>query len=233
MDSLSTGRVAQVLEKLHREADLADGPMYQNEPADDVEGHWVTRIIESEMRDLKGTYRGLAGNFLSVSPTFGRHLYMAARACKAKCIVEFGTSMGVSAIYMAAALRDNGGGRLITTEFEPGKAESAKAHIMAAGLEDLVEVRVGDARQTLASGIGNKIDMLLIDGALSLYLPVLKMMEPHLESGALIFADNATDNATDNAGGYIKYVRDPANGYISIPLSSGEHEGNEFTIKTR
>ena len=78
---------------------------------------------------------------------------MCARTCKAKRIVEFGSSMGISAIYMAAALRDMGGGRLIGTDLEPGKIERARANVAAAGLADLVEFRLGDARETLSSGV--------------------------------------------------------------------------------
>ncbi len=79
---------------------------------------------------------------------------MCARSCKAKRIVEFGSSMGISAIYMAAALRDMGGGRLIGTDLEPSKVERARANVAAAGLGDLVEFRLGDARETLKPGVG-------------------------------------------------------------------------------
>ena len=105
-------------------------------------------------KDLTGLYHGYADNFLSVSPEFGRFLYMCVRACKAKRIVEFGSSMGISAIYMAAALRDMGGGVLIGTELEPRKAERAKANVAAAGLAHLIEFRVGDARETLKADVG-------------------------------------------------------------------------------
>ncbi|XWX00534.1 hypothetical protein V2A60_008554 [Cordyceps javanica] len=241
MDSLTTGLVPQVLERLYKEADAADAPLREEEesgkPAD---GDWASAFIAAEERDLRGTYRGLAGNFLCVSPKFGRHLYMAARAGKARTIVEFGTSMGVSTIYAAAALRDNSGGgstdgyRLISTELEPGKVERARANVAAAGLADLVEFRVGDARETLADGVGggdgaNKIDLVLLDGAWSLYLPVLRLLEPHLAAGAVVLADNAADTA----GGYIEYVRDPRNGYLSLPLDFGEKQGNEYSVRTR
>ncbi|KAJ6788867.1 hypothetical protein PWT90_10886 [Aphanocladium album] len=227
MDSLSSGTVADVLVKLHQESYVADAPL-QSEGHSEADGQWLAKFLESERNDLKGTYRGFAENFLCVSPKFGRHLYMLARASKAKCIVEFGTSMGVSAIYLAAALRDNGGGRLICTELEESKAERAKANIAAAGLSDLVDIRVGDARETLASGLGGKIDMVLLDGAWSLYRQVLTLLEPHLNPGTVVVADNATDTP----GGYIEYVRDPSNGYVSMPLLD-KSRGNELTIRTK
>ncbi|OAA36142.1 o-methyltransferase family protein [Beauveria brongniartii RCEF 3172] len=235
MDSLSSGPVADVLANLYIEAERADAPMRETEKSSaGPSGDWASAFIASEKADLRGTYASLATNFLCVSPKFGRHLYMTARASRARLIVEFGTSMGVSTIYAAAALRDNGGAagaRIISTELEPSKAERARKNVAAAGLQDLVEFRVGDARETLAGGVGggDKIDLVLLDGAWSLYLPVLRLLEPHLRPGAVILADNAADTV----GGYIEYVRDPSNGYLSLPLDFGEKQGNEYSVRTR
>ena len=183
-------------------------------------------MIARERTDYRAVYRDHAGHFLNVSPAYGRILYAFARGCKATRIVEFGTSMGISTLYLAAALRDNGGGRLIGSELEPAKVARARAHLDAAGLADLVEIREGDALETLGD-IGGEVDMLLIDGAFALYLPVLKLVEPRLRFGAMIFGENAFD--TD----YLDYVRDPANGYFSRPLAVDEGRGNEFTVRTQ
>lgn len=229
MDSLSSGTVAHVLKRLHQEAEAADAPLMQTYVGEMTNVEQAMRqVVEAETKDLTGLYRGFAGNFLAVSPQFGRFLYMCARSCKAKRIVEFGSSMGISAIYLATALRDRGGGVLIGTELEPGKAERARANLTAAGLADLVEFRIGDARETLKPGVGGDIDMVMLDGAFTLYLPVLKLLEPHLKPGAIIIGENAFAGA----GGYIEYVRDPQNGYLSLPLSFDPGRGNELTVKT-
>jgi predicted O-methyltransferase YrrM len=230
VDSLSSGPVAGVLQRLHQEAEAADAPLMQTYMSEGTSQEAVIgQFIEAETKDLTGLYHGLAGNFLNVSPEFGRFLYMCARACKARRIVEFGSSMGISAIYMAAALRDMGGGILIGTELEPSKAERAQANVAAAGLADLVEFRVGDARETLKPGVGGDIDMVMLDGAFTLYLSVLTLLEPHLKPGAIIIGENAFQPAS----GYIDYVRDPQNGYLSLPLSFDPGRGNEFTVKTK
>ncbi|WP_415023518.1 O-methyltransferase [Bradyrhizobium sp.] len=130
---------------------------------------------------------------------------------------------------MAAALRDMGGGRLVGTDLEPGKVERARANLAAAGLDDLIEFRVGDARETLKPGVGGKIDMVMLDGAFTLYLPILKLLEPHLKPGAIIIGENAFDEGP----GYLDYVRDPGNGYVSLPLSLDPGRGNELTVRTR
>ncbi|KAK4163950.1 class I SAM-dependent methyltransferase [Cladorrhinum sp. PSN259] len=245
MDSISSGPIADLLAKLHQEAEVADRPLMERYFADslsdnestgtgeDAMNDAITHFIESETKDLKGLYSQHAGNFLAVSPQFGRFLYACARAGRAQHIVEFGSSMGISTIYLAAALRDNmgggGGGLVIGTELEPTKAERARANLGAAGLAGLVEIRVGDARETLSKGIQGDIDMVLLDGAFTLYLPVLKLLEPHLRPGALIIGENCFKQA----GGYVDYVSDPRNGYISMPLPFEAGRGNLFSVKTK
>lgn len=91
-----------------------------------------------------------------------------------------------------------------------------------------MEIREGDALETLAD-IDGEIDLVLLDGAFTLYLPVLKLLEPRLKAGALIVGENAFAEA----GGYLPYVRDPANGYLSQPLPIDEGRGAEFTVVTR
>ncbi len=229
MLSLTTPRVATTLERLFHEAEIADRPLAWR-PS------WAMAIWKEPSPDtstMKGAICAPAialtrTTILAVSPRFGRFLYQCARARNARRIVEFGTSMGISTIHLAAALRDGGGGTLIGTELEPTKVARARANLQAAGLADLVEIRQGDALETLAN-IDGDIDLLLLDGAFTLYLPVLKLLEPHLKAGALVIAENAFEQA----GGYLAYVRDPANGYLSMSLPIDEGRGNELAVVTR
>ncbi len=230
MDSLSNGRVAQILEKLHQDAEAADRG-FINKVMAELEASGATMeeaaatLMNSERADYRAQYRSHAQHFLAVSPAYGRFLYAIARARNATRIVEFGTSMGVSTIYLAAALRDNGGGQLIGTELESEKVARARANLETAGLADLVEIREGDALETLKE-LPGKIDVLLIDGAWSLYLPVLRLIEPHLETGAVVLGENAFDKDFRN------YVRNPANGYLSQQLEIDQGRGNEFAVRT-
>lgn len=229
MNSLSYGSLAQVLDKLHQGAEAADLD-YTTEIMTEIEAaggaleQVIAEKLAEERADYRKIYRDRADNYLAVSPAYGRFLYAIARACKATRIVEFGTSMGISTIYLAAALRDNGGGRLIGTELEPAKVARASANLDAAGLAGLVEIREGDALETLRDVDGN-VDLLLIDGAFALYLPVLKLVEHRLRPGAVVLGENAFDP------GYLDYVRNPANGYLSQPLPVDEGRGNEFTVR--
>lgn len=231
MNSLSNGRVARFLDQLHDNAEAADRDFMaevkaQFEASGKTLEQAAARLVAEERASYRTTYRGHADHFLAVSPAYGRFLYAIARARRATRIVEFGTSMGVSTIYLAAALRDNGGGQLIGSELEPTKVARARANLEAAGLADLVEIREGDALETLKD-VDGEVDVLLIDGAWSLYLPVLKLIEPRLAPGAAILGENAF------APDYLDYVRNPANGYLSQPLAVDEGRGNEFTVRTR
>jgi predicted O-methyltransferase YrrM len=229
MDTLTSAPVADVLDKLFDEAHAADGDLEARFMQEwQRGGETVAQFMAHEAADYKGVYHGFATNFLNVSAEFGRFLYICARARQARNIVEFGTSFGVSTIYLAVALRDGGGGRLIGTELEPSKAQRARQNLSAAGLADIVDIRVGDALDTLRDGVADDVDLVLLDGAFSLYLPVLKLLEPRLRPGALVIGENAIDES----GAYLEYVRNPDNGYRSIPLPFNPGRGNELSVRT-
>ena len=229
MESLTTDPIATVLKRLFQEAEIADRPLLEDfRKSLTTQDPW-TKLLEEEAKDYRALYRKYAKNFLNVSADFGRFLYMSARARRAKQIVEFGTSFGISTIHLACALHDGGGGRLIGTELEPAKAQRARQNLADAGLGHLVEIRVGDALQTLKDGMDQEVDLLLLDGAVSLYLPVLKLLEPHLKDGALVIGENAVEQSP----GYLSYVRNPQNGYLSLALPFAAGRGNELTVVTR
>ncbi|MEU6777082.1 class I SAM-dependent methyltransferase [Streptomyces sp. NPDC046759] len=163
---------------------------------------------------------------LPVHPQVGTLLYQLVRGVRPQLVVEFGTSFGASTLYLAAAVRDNGTGRVIGSELHPGKARRAGAHLERAGLLDLVEIRTGDARKEL-SDLPGPIDLLLLDGWKELYLPVLRVLEPALADGALIVSDNLPMLPEE----FLAHVREPGNGYLSQQLPLGD--GIELTVRTR
>jgi predicted O-methyltransferase YrrM len=72
-------------------------------------------------------------------------------------VVEFGNPLVSQQFSLASAIRDNGDGKVITTEFDPEKAERAKKNLAAAGLEEWVEFRVGNALETLKSNLPTRL----------------------------------------------------------------------------
>ena len=209
-NTLTSPSLAALLDRLFTQADAS---WSQADPAlanmSDAEQARLMRS-KTDYREFYGRMKDLP---LAVSPETGTLLYMLARSTQAHSIVEFGASFGISTLHLAAALRDNGGGRLITTEFEPSKVARACEHLAEAGLADLVELRQGDALQTLATDLPDHIDLVLLDGAKALYSDVLALLESRLRPGALIVADNA-----DYCPEYLARVRSPASGYLSTPF---------------
>ncbi len=221
MTTLTTAPVAPLLDRLFTEAE-ATHPM--TDPAfASISKDERLRLMRSKA-DYRPFYAALKNYALPVSRETGRLLYMLARATHARTIVEFGTSFGLSTLHLAAAVRDNGGGLVIGSEFEPAKIARAHANLAAGGLADLVEIRAGDALETLASGLPETIDMLLLDGAKSLYRDVLGLVEGRLRKGAVIIADNA-----DHCPDYLEHIDDPANGYLSMPFT----DEVELTVRLR
>ncbi|MFH3182431.1 O-methyltransferase [Klebsiella aerogenes] len=205
---LTTAPLAALLDSLFEQANRAASSSLAMIPHSDRERMMTSK---TEYRELYGHLKDL---WLPVTRETGTLLYMLARTLRAEHIIEFGTSFGISALHLAAALEDNGGGLLITSEFEPGKVAKAREHIHAAGLTARVDVREGDALQTLAKDLPSSIDMVLLDGAKALYKDILALLEPRLRPGALIIADNA-----DYSPDYLEYVRNPQNGYLSVPFA--------------
>jgi predicted O-methyltransferase YrrM len=208
--TLNTAPVAPLLERLFDEAAAASPAASAALAA--MSAPERARLMHSKTEYLD-FYARLKDVPLPVSRETGTLLYMLARSSGAKSIVEFGTSFGISTLYLAAALRDNGAGRVVTTEFEPSKVARARAHLKAGGLDDLVEIREGDALKTLAADLPAAIDLLLLDGAKALYPEILALVESRLRPGALVVADNA-----DHSPEYLARVRAPQGGYLSTPF---------------
>jgi predicted O-methyltransferase YrrM len=131
-------------------------------------------------------YHKMADLSLQFSPEHGLIAYNIARSIGASRIVEFGTAFGYSTIFLAAAVKDNGGGVVIGSEFIEEKVKRAQANIESAGLTEYIDIRSGDALKSLADP-GGEVDMILLDGSKDLYLPILKMLFPFLRKGGVVY----------------------------------------------
>lgn len=164
--------------------------------------------------------------YIPVSPEQGHFLYLTARAIGARTIVEFGTSFGISTIYLAAAVKDNGGGVVIGTEIEPDKHARALDHLERAGLSAFADVRLGDALQTLRD-LPEPVDMMLIDGWKDLYMPVLELVKPRLRPGAVVLGDNIF-TFRKSLQPYVDYMQSGTNGFDSTTLRISD--GFEYSV---
>ncbi|GJC88501.1 hypothetical protein ColLi_11339 [Colletotrichum liriopes] len=167
--------------------------------------------------------------FVALEPDKCALVYLLLRATGATYVVEAGTSFGVSTIWLALAVAQNAaakgsGGKVIATENEPTKAKKAREHWRRAGAEvnQHIELREGDLRETLKTDLPEQIDFLLLDIWSALAMPTLAVVKPRLRKGALIVLDNIIASQT----GYkelIEHLDDARNGFkaTTIPYQGG------------
>jgi predicted O-methyltransferase YrrM len=208
--TLDSRLVRAVLERLHALGEAEDAPAKER----------VRSLAAARGAAVYGRERAelAAAAPLAVTPAVGAALYALVVACRPRLVVEFGASLGASTVYLASALSDlGGGGRVITTELLASKAAVAASHLEAAGLSGVVEVRVGDARETLSS-LPGPVDFLFLDGSNDLYIPLLGQLEPFLGPGAVVVADMSAGDAHHDR--YREYV---AARFVTVelPLDAG------------
>lgn len=155
----------------------------------------------------------LKNAYIPVSAEQGLFLYSIARGSKAKTIVEFGSSFGVSTVYLAAAAKDNEG-RLITTEIIPEKCRITEQNLKTAGLDSVVDVLEGDALVTLQT-VEKTVDLVFLDGWKDLYNDVLDVLLKNMQPGTIVIADNI--NLAD-AKKYLIRIQAKNSGFITSML---------------
>jgi len=208
MTTLYNTKIRSVLDRLH-----AANAIQEASPPVLPQGFSLATSSPQERADA------LAAVYMPISARGGELLYSLVRASRPDTIVEFGTSFGISTIYLAAAVADNGKGHIYTTELSAAKVAAAQRNLLEAGLADEVTILPGDALETLLN-VAGPIGLALLDGWKDLCLPLLKLLEPRLAAGALVVGD---DSSFPSMTDYLNYVRDPANGYVSVafPVEDG------------
>lgn len=210
MSALDDPKVQAVLAREHALAGEDDSKLADRRAEIDAAKEAGTSTYDLYPKDV----------YLCIEPIMGRFLNLCARSVGAKTIVEFGTSFGVSTIYFAAAAKETGG-HVIGTELEPSKVEKAQANLEEAGLADVVDIRGGDAMETLQD-VEGEVDLLFLDGWKDLYVPVTKLMEPKLRPGSLVLADNIHTFPAELKP-YVDYTAREEGSYqsVTLPFDSG------------
>lgn len=168
----------------------------------------VLRAIEDESKK---------GFFPIIGPTKGQVSMQVVKQVNPPRVLEAGTFVGYSAILMAKHLSPNG--KIITLEKDKRLAKMAMANIREAGLEDKIEVVIGDAKKTIKN-VESELDILFLDAEKDEYLSYLKLAEPKLKKGSRVIADNVkifAENMTD----FLDYVRNSRN-YQSQTFDFGQ-----------
>jgi len=141
-----------------------------------------------------------------LGPDKARFLYSLVLREQPALVVECGTAVGYSGLWICAALERNDGGRLITLELDADRAEQAGRRFHSAGVSDRVEQRVGDARETIRA-LRGPVDFLFLDNGFEHYLPCFRGIEAQLAPAALLVADNAGIGAEQMAD-YLRLARE-------------------------
>ena len=154
-----------------------------------------------------------------VSPTTGRFLFSLV-AGQAGCeVLELGGSRGYSAIWLAAGARILGG-RVLSVEVDPQRAELWRANIADAGLDEWAELVEGDAIATLEQ-LDDTFDVVFIDAEKDDYERLFELARPRLEPGGLVVADNVLSHA-ETLGAYSAARQaDPDLVSVTVPLDRG------------
>ncbi|MCV7199213.1 O-methyltransferase [Mycobacterium angelicum] len=217
--TLQDPKVATALDRMYAET---KSQMSQLRERHDELQQVLTSANSQERADAMSEF------YIPVTPEAGQLLYALVRSTRPTTVVEFGMSFGISALHLAAAVRDNGVGRVVTTELSTAKIAAARQTFGETGLDDVVTILEGDALNTLAN-LDGPIGFALLDGWKELYLPVIKLLQPRLSPGALVIADN-TESA--DAQPYLDYVRDPDNGYVSYNFPARRSDSMELSCWT-
>ena len=155
-------------------------------PKDDGEKKILAAIAEIQREQ---------GRRMNVPDVDGRLLRLLSEATGAKTVVEIGTSNGISAIWMALALRKTGG-KLLTHEIDPDTAALARKNFDKAGVADVVTIVEGNAHETV-SKLAGPIDLVFLDADKQGYLDYLEKLLPLVRPGGLILAHNMTPRMAD------------------------------------
>ena len=155
----------------------------------------------------------------AVAPTTGRFLF-ALVAPQWDCeVLEIGGSRGYSTVWLAAGVRHLGG-RVLSVEHDPRKAEAWRRNIADAGLEEWAELIEGDARE-IVPGIADVFDIVFLDAEKEDYEQLFGAARGKVEPGALFVADNVLSHE-ETLGAYSRARQaDPALESVTVPLDRG------------
>lgn len=165
-------------------------------------------MAEIEMRNEREKMRGVSEGIDALDPEAAKLLYIMALGGKARSIIEVGTGVGYSTLWLGAAAKTLGG-KVITCEIDPAKAEEARANLEKAGLSGIVEILSGDGRETLRDR-EEPVDLLFVDATFGHYETFFDVVYKQLAVGSMVIADNVVEDAFD-LDDYITYVQNHPN----------------------
>jgi predicted O-methyltransferase YrrM len=179
----------------------------------------VLARLEREDETERGRDLPVRDRSLAVNPTTGRFLFALVAPQTACEVLEIGGSRGYSTIWLGAGVRYLGG-RVLSLEEDPAKAEAWRRNVTDAGLADWCQLVEGDAFATLA-GLEDIFDVAFLDAWKGDYEALFALARQRLEPGALVVADNVLSHV-ETLGAYSAARQsDPTLTSVTVPLDSG------------
>lgn len=171
--------------------------------------------VDAILKDIKSKDTGQ----LAVSEEDGQFLRVLVAASRAKHVLEIGGASGYSAIWMAQAVRANGG-RLVTIEYDKARAREAQENVRRAGYSDVVQVISGDAFVEIPKLPGT-FDFVFLDAWKKDYQRFFDLVFPRLDRGGLFCAHNVVNKASE-MGDFLKTIHTSPALWTSIVTPAGE-----------
>ncbi|MDF4222324.1 class I SAM-dependent methyltransferase [Maribacter sp. M208] len=193
--------------------------LYEDAKYDDI------RIMKALTKSTLGPIRPIhfKDTYLAISKKQGEDIVHLIKENGIKNMVEFGSSFGISTLYLAEGILETNGS-IVTTELIDSKAKKAIENFKNAGVDHLIEMRIGDAMETL-KGYAEPIDLLFLDGWKDLYLSLFQMLEPNFHSITIVYVDNAEMHDTKR---FLKEMQQ-INKYHLTP----KHDGKVVIINSK
>jgi predicted O-methyltransferase YrrM len=164
----------------------------------------LNTLADSVLRDIAA--EGARQDLPLVDAEVGALLRVLAASTGASRVLEIGTAIGYSGIWLAGALP--AGGMLLTMEMDKDRAQIARANFTRAGLADRANVIVGDAHLMLAK-VSGPFDLIFQDSDKQLYVPMLDRLVDLLRPGGLLVTDNVLWDGEVVPGFVAEPKRDP------------------------
>jgi predicted O-methyltransferase YrrM len=162
----------------------------------------VTEAVSSYLTDLRAAPDPVLADMEAqaaregipiVVPETGALLHVLALACGARRVVEVGTAIGVSTLYIARAVPADG--KIVSFEIDERRHAAARDYLARAGVLDRADLRLQDAREGLSS-LDGRFDMAFIDGVKAQYGDYFDLLLPQLRKGAVLAVDNVLMGGT-------------------------------------
>ncbi|UCC31439.1 MAG: class I SAM-dependent methyltransferase [Phycisphaerales bacterium] len=174
---------------------------------------------------------GTVDDALAIPREAGEFVHALILGCGAKHGVEIGTSYGYSGLWIASALRENGG-TLITIDHDPRKSETARDYFDSGGLTACVDVRTGRAADVLESLTG-PIDFVLNDADKESCIRYVELVAEKLSDRAVVLTDNTIDLA-DRLAEFVAWIRQRDDFYsTTVPVGNGMELSIKQTVRQK